>query len=516
MRLRVRVFRFNPERDRAPRYEEYTVDVDEYSSVLDVLLELRRRVKDLAVSYSCRVGRCGSCAVMVNGIPVAACQVLARSFGDELVIEPLPGFRVIRDLVTDAPSRAIAELLRCHAYLQRSSPYVPPERLEPRVAATLHSYRQCIACGACLAACPVYTAARTSFGGPLAMRILSTFHQDPRDAAPRLEQAVLRGLYSCLTCASCYAVCPHEIPIHLGVLAMRRNAFRKGLAPPKLLDVADAISDPGIGNPLYAPRSERGEWVRGLSPSPRARLLLFAGCMASYADRESVRSLARLLEIAGVEYQVLGDREPCCGMPLLLAGDVEGARRQAQVLREEIRRRGVEVVVTPCPSCFRMLRKEYPEVLGIDLGVEVLHSSQLLLKLIRAGAIKPVSRFDATVVFHDPCDLGRHMGVFEEPREVLRSVPGLRLVEMLNGRHHRYSRCCGAGGDLRIVDPELSLRIAELRLGDIPPNAEVVAHACPTCKTQFTEAMARRGRAVPNMSIQEILLRSVVGDEQLG
>ncbi|RLG77791.1 MAG: hypothetical protein DRO12_01210 [Thermoprotei archaeon] len=514
LKVKARIFRFDPAKDEGPWFAEYVVEVDESASILDLLLEIKKKAPDLAVPYSCRVGRCGSCAVVVNGIPVLACQTPVKRFGHMLEISPLPGFRVLKDLVVDNSGilRVGVEVLS--GYLRRTQPYVPPEKIPHNRVEYLHEFKQCIACGACLAACPVYSIDKHRFGGPHAMRILAQYAEDPRDGAPRVEEAALRGLYMCLTCGNCQVVCPHEIAIHRGVLALRRKAYSAERAPFKLVDVIDAIEDPETGNPLYMPRTERGAWIKGLRPTPNARTLVFAGCMASYADRGSVRALALLLELAGVEYQVLGSEELCCGMPIFLAGSWEKARKQAEKLAKMLKSRGIDVVVTPCPSCYRMLRKEYPEVLGVELEVEVLHATQLLLDLLRKGRLKIRKRVELVVTYHDPCDLGRHMGVYDEPREILRTIPGVKLVEMLRGRYREYSRCCGAGGDLKIVDPELSLRIASERLSDVPRDAQVVLHACPTCKIQFTEASTRIGTKLQNISVQELLLTVVGGDDE--
>ncbi len=513
MKIKLRIFRFNPERDILPRYEDYEIEADPKDSLLNVLLRIRdEKDPTLAFSYSCRRGACGSCAVRVNGVPMLACQTtvekLVEMFGYEIVVEPLTISRVVRDLVVDGAT--LWNLMnRTTTRIARLERYVPPETMDPRIAVEIQRYRRCISCLACLEACPVYRLDRR-FRGPFSMRLLYRYAADPRDSLDRVREAWRDGLYLCLVCDACTAVCYQDIEVGEAVVKMRAKAFEQGLAPRRLLDALDGVKDPDFGNPLWISRDERSAWIEDLSPSDRGEILVFAGCMASYVDRDSVRALAKILEAVGFEYRVLGSEELCCGMPLYLAGDFAGMRELAEKNLKMFKELEVKTIVTPCPSCYRAMKSLYPR-LGIDLeasGLRILHATQFIHNLLRSGKLKIEKPLNIELTYHDPCDLGRHEGIYREPREILKAI-GARLVEMK--RHGPYAMCCGAGGNLRIVDPELSISIGIERLKDIPRDVRVVAHACPTCKIQFAEAAGKAGLGIENVSIQELVMRALRG-----
>ena len=514
LRIRLKIFRYNPERDVEPKYMEYEVDADPKESLLNLLLRIRADVDPtFAFSYSCRRGVCGSCAIRVNGIPMLACQTtvekIATMFGHEVVIEPLSVARVIRDLVIDGSSLWRRIVSGMPIRLTRFERYVAPEVMDRDIALEIQRYRKCITCLACLDACPVYSLDPSRFRGPLAMRFVYRFVADPRDSLDRVREACRSGLYLCLVCDACTAVCYHGIEIGEAVVKMRMKAFEERLAPSRLVDALEGIKDESFGNPLWIPRDERSAWLEGLSPNRRGDVLIFAGCMASYVDRESVRALAKILEIAGIEYQVLGSDEYCCGMPLYLAGDLSGLRMVAEKNLKMIRGLNVRLVITPCPSCYRALKSVYPRI-GIDLrslGLEILHSTQFLYRLLNSGKLTIAKPIHMKLTYHDPCDLGRHEGVYREPRELLRAV-GAELIEMK--RWGPYARCCGAGGNLRIVDPELSISIGITRLREIPENVKTVVHACPTCRIQFSDAAKEAKLSIENISIHELLLKAIL------
>ncbi len=513
MRIRIRLHRFDPSRDEVPRYEEYELDLDPKASVLDALRVVQERYDPtLAFDYSCRRGVCGTCGVRINGVPMLACQTtienLAKIFGNCVTIEPLKSFKLVRDLSVDR-SKPLRELDRLRPWLHRSEPYVAPETMDPAKARELQEVRKCIHCLLCVDACPVKEVAGTGFGGPLTLRILATYARDPRDSLDRFSIAYSEGLYLCLVCDGCTASCPQEIEIGKLVIELRAGCWSRGLVHHKVRDAVEGIKDEEFGNPLWLPREDRGKWVEGLEVSNRGKVLLFAGCMASYVDHQSVVPLAKVLKSLGMEFRVLGSEEYCCGLPLLLAGDLEGFKEVASKNFETFRSLGIERIVTPCPSCYRTFKTLYRQYAGIDLseiGIEVVHFTQLLYELWNRGVLK-LGKLRGVVTYHDPCDLGRHEGVYEEPRALIEAL-GLELVEMKRCRN--YARCCGAGGNVRIADPELSLRVAELRLReDLPPNVSMIIHTCPTCRVQLEEGSQRLGLEIENVSLAKLVAKSM-------
>jgi len=512
MKVRIAIERFDPVKDTDPRLEWHEVEIDERATLLDVLMKIESSDPSLAIPYSCRRGVCGSCTVEVNGVAIPACSTpvtkLVECLGAELVVKPLRLLPRTRDLVVDR-SKVVSYLDKYRYWIHRIEPYIPPERMDPTVARDIQAFRKCSLCLACLGTCPVKSVDR-SFGGMLSFRIVAERSSDPRDAMDRLVMALKDGLYNCLMCDACTSVCPHEIDCYSAVLTLRKRAWERGLAPIKIRDAVEAVLDEEYGNPLWMPRIERGEWLRGFAPSSKAEVLVFAGCMASYVDRQSVVALVRILELMGVSYASLGSREHCCGMPLLLAGDIEDAKRIAEKNVAMFKELGIKKIVTPCPSCYHMFKSIYPK-LGVELeDIEVIHAALLVAEALDRGALRPRRRLNIVATYHDPCDLGRHEGVFEEPRMVIENTVK-EFIEMK--RRKWFAQCCGAGGNVRISNPELSLAIAVNRLKrDLPKNVEVVVHACPTCRVQLEEASEKIGLRIKHISLQELVLQTLFSD----
>jgi len=204
----------------------------------------------------------------------------------------------------------------------------------------------------------------------------------------------------------------------------------------------------------------------------------------------------------------------CCGMPFFLSGKMGVAKRRGE---EIIRRlRDFDVIITGCPSCYRMFSEFYPGQLGLEVGCEVLHVVQALWRGLKEGRIRPRNSVNIRVTYHDPCELSRHAGLMEEPRKILEVVPGLEFVETeLNGK---LSTCCGGGGLMRVLFPKISQEIAIRKLIDeiVPLGVSAVVTACPFCEYVLEDALRSTGNehSIRIMDISEIILMSLgAGDE---
>jgi Fe-S oxidoreductase len=207
------------------------------------------------------------------------------------------------------------------------------------------------------------------------------------------------------------------------------------------------------------------------------------------------QSFATVLGRAGVRFTTLGSDEECCGFPLLMAGQLKQADTMVRHNVERVRALGVPRLVTTCPSCYHMWHHTYPEVLGEPLGFEVVHATQVLAELVTQGRLELVEpKRTGVVTYHDPCDLGRKSGIFDEPREVLRRVPGYTFVEMQQSREHAL--CCGGGGNLETFDAGLVQEVAAQRVAQAAEvGATVLVSACPQCvRTLSKAARAQRVR----------------------
>jgi heterodisulfide reductase subunit D len=190
-------------------------------------------------------------------------------------------------------------------------------------------------------------------------------------------------------------------------------------------------------------------------------------------------ALAEILDQSGVDFTLLGEEEWCCGVPMLGAGLQDMFQEFMEHNLEAVREKGATRVVFACPSCFQMWREHYPR------EFEILHAAQFLEDLVRKGRV-PFQELELTVTYHDPCDLGRGARVFDEPRELIRSVPGVRLVELPRNREN--CRCCGGGGNLEMIDAELSKEIAREKIEEVlATGAQAVVTSCQQCvRTMLT------------------------------
>ena len=235
-------------------------------------------------------------------------------------------------------------------------------------------------------------------------------------------------------------------------------------------------------------------------------LVYYVGCMATYRLPSIAKSTIEILKESGIDFTVLGDKEWCCGSVALRTGHIDIAKKLAEHNVEEIKKLGVDRVVTACAGCYRTFKVDYPELLGTDdLGFEVLHVPELLHELIETGKVE-LQQLDKTVTFHDPCHIGRHMDLYEIPRVVLQKVPGLELVEM--ERNKENARCCGAGGGVRSAFRDLSRNLADRRLEDAEETkAEILTTACPFCTYNLREAVDRNGTDIEMLDLPELFVR---------
>jgi len=354
---------------------------------------------------------------------------------------------------------------------------------------------ECISCRACRRGCMM--------GG------LGT--ATPRDAAlyglARLPaDTEKRGLYDCTLCEYCKSACPLEIPTNEYNLALRRKQAQKGRSPEVFKVQATGIMEDG--NPLGEPAAGRGQYYPEARPV-KGKVLLYLGCVASFQRQKIVEGAFKVLTAAGKDFTVLGDREVCCGYPLYVAGSrkfEEAARRNL----EAIRATGAETLVTTCAGCNKTFRKIYPE--HFDLGFEALHLVEYLDRLVSNGELSFKSELKLKAIYHDPCDLGRALGIYDAPRRLLASILGLQPLEFRFNR--QSSRCCGAGGGAKGYDPKLSEEHAFQRMKEAADlGADVVTSACPACLANLQIVIPRlkreTGRVLRFMDLVEMASRAI-------
>lgn len=339
----------------------------------------------------------------------------------------------------------------------------------------------CIRCGFCRSVCPVVSEKdMEETAGPRGRMILIR-GLIMREVKP--SSRVIEKMYMCTGCAYCRLKCPPGLEVDNIVLAARRDLFSLGVSIPEgHLEVLSSLKS--NENPFGMSRSERNKWMEGFEgladTMSKPSVLYWVGCTTSYIAPSIASSMARILSKAGVSFKTLGVSENCCGYPYLLVGDEKSFRENAERVVEQISKEGVETVVANCPGCYRTFVELYPKYLGA-LPFKAVHSSQLIDSLIRNGVVKLSKPVNLRVTYHDPCDLGRHVGVYDPPRSVISSIPGVTLIEMEKSRAD--ARCCGGGGALRLAFPEVSTNIGttRIRIDVAPLDVEAIVTACPTC-----------------------------------
>ena len=339
-------------------------------------------------------------------------------------------------------------------------------------------FKLCFQCGLCDAVCP-WNKVRT-----FSMRKII------REAAFGLSEIEGEDIWRCTTCGACPAQCPRGVKQIDVSVALRRVATEYELFPPSVRSArtarASIISE---GNPLQGERNKRADWAKDLSVkmfTEGMEALYFVGCYFSYDPRmKKVATVtANILKKAGVEFGILGDKESCCGESIRKTGSEEVFKNLAKENIKTFIDNGVKKIIVSSPHCYHTFKNEYPEFM---VNFEVVHISQYILELINEGRLELTGEFAKKVTYHDPCYLGRHNGVYDEPRDLLRKVSGLDLVEM--SAFGKNSLCCGGGGGRIWMDTPKEERFSDIRLEQANEvGAQILATSCPYCITNFEES----------------------------
>jgi len=293
-------------------------------------------------------------------------------------------------------------------------------------------------------------------------------------------------------------------------LSFRRIASEAGISPPPIHTTSVNLG--AEGNPLGEPRDQRGDWAEGLSVKPfteGTEILYFPGCYPSYDSRlrKVATATANILNQAGVDFGILGAKENCCGESIRKAGDEELFKRLAKENIKTFIDNGVKKILVSSPHCYHTFKNEYTE---FKANFEVVHISQYLLELINEGRLKLTKEYKKKVTYHDPCYLGRHNGIYDQPREVLKKVAGLELVEMADSRQD--SLCCGGGGGRIWMETPKGERFSDLRLEQAQGvGAKVLATSCPYCIINFEDSRLtlEDSEAIEIKDITEIIQEAI-------
>jgi Fe-S oxidoreductase len=319
--------------------------------------------------------------------------------------------------------------------------------------------------------------------------------------------------YKCDTCGGCDASCKRvndAEPLRL-MLDMRAKLVEDGQLLPQHMVLIDSLRKKD--NMMMKPKDERGKWTVGLDvkdlTKETSEVVFHAGCSSSYDERmwPLLRNAMDILKAAKVDFGILGKDESCCGCRAYDMGYRGEFTKFAQNNLELWKNAGVKTVVTACADCYYAFKRLYPE---LDSKVQVFHITEYLDRLIKGGQLKLTRKVPLTVTYHDPCHLGRRsnvyvpgkaiQGVYEEPRSILKAIPGLQLVEMY--RIKEYAWCCGAGGGVKEAYPDFSQWTANERLLEAKTTgAKAIVSACSWCERNFLDAMGQK----PDIEVLDIV-----------
>ncbi|MCP4902479.1 MAG: (Fe-S)-binding protein [bacterium] len=368
---------------------------------------------------------------------------------------------------------------------------------------------KCYQCGTCMAVCPwsqvdsvVFPVYRT----PQAVKYGSILNsEDPED----IEREVTE-VYRCVGCEACSTRCPHAVSLPRIMRAIRRILVEFGSFPPELSDSVTRIQS--AGNPFGEERERRADWASD------ADVPIFDGgqdfvyspcCVPAYDPRamKVARATVNALRLAGVSFGILGGKESCCSESLRRVGAEDVFQETASSNITAFAQAGATNVLVTSPHCMCTFANEYPEM-GADF--QVTHQVVLFQQLIREEKLNPSRPLGKRVVYHDPCTLGRQSGIFEQPREVLSSIPDLELLEIPHFSHEN-SLCCGGGSGGIWLERPKGERMSDIRVEQAAATgADILAVACPYCLQMFEDSVKTMGLDLEVKDIAELLADSLV------
>jgi Fe-S oxidoreductase len=344
------------------------------------------------------------------------------------------------------------------------------------------AFRSCFQCGLCTASCP-WNNVRTFMP-----------HKKITESKFGLVELSEEDWWLCSTCNMCVSRCPRGVAITDVIRAVRNVTLDSvpRAVPASLKNALGSLKN--AGNPWGGSRSDRAEWTRNEVPmlDGTSETLYFSCCTPAFDPKMGNigRATARILRETGAKFGILGPKESCCGESVRKAGNFTLFESLAKSNIKAFQESGVKEIVVTSPHCYGAFKNDYPELGG---NFETTHISQYLARLIDEGQLSFSKPFAKKVVYHDPCYLGRHNGIYDEPRRVLASIPDLTLMDEKRARED--SLCCGGGGARIWMETKKGERFSDILVEQaLDMKAEVLATACPYCILNFKDSVLTMGK----------------------
>ncbi|MDP6102876.1 MAG: (Fe-S)-binding protein, partial [Dehalococcoidia bacterium] len=392
----------------------------------------------------------------------------------------------------------------------------------------LLEFDACTNCGRCQDQCPAWASGK-SLSPRLLIQDLKMYTEQRAPALiamgarasepepPMVQHVGEEALWDCTTCRACVEVCPAFVEHVDSIVDMRRYlVMEEARLPETAMNVLTNMET--RGHPWQGATATRTDWAEGLGIKTMAEdsdidVLFWVGCTPALEERSQTmaRAMASVLKLAGVNFAILGVEESCTGDPARRLGNEYLYMTLAQHNIQTLNRYKVKKIVTICPHCFNNIKNEYPQMEG---NYEVVHYTQFVNELIQQGRIKPLRTIETSLAYHDSCYLGRYNGVYNDPREIAKAIPGINVVEM-DDRNRERGFCCGAGGGRMWMD-EPGTRVSDLRTEHfLETGAKTLGVSCPFCVQQLEAGIQSRGLQETRhvKDLLEILVESATPDE---
>jgi Fe-S oxidoreductase len=378
----------------------------------------------------------------------------------------------------------------------------------------------CSHCALCTEICPAYNESKNHLHAPgvrtsIALKLYDKKHSlwSKIFGKKKITEDEIRKLaesaYHCSLCGRCMETCPFGFQTHELWIRIRSIVDSMESTPENVTRLASLLKE--NMNPYGLEPDTRLDWsfFTDLNDAPEldeAEIAYFVGCTTAYkgANHDAAFSICTLLEEIGETWTLLGEDEWCCGAPTVMGGNEEEAIKYAKHNTELLESKNVKKVITGCAGCYRMLKFEYPVMIGRKPNFEVVHAVQYLCEKLNSGKLV-VKKTDEKIIYHDPCELGRLSGIIREPREAL-SYFTSNLLEFED--FGLDSKCCGGGGLLQAVDNDMRLNIVKEKLDEaVSKGADILVSACPACKLAFVDGVREFEIGLEIRDIHEIVAK---------